>query len=191
MTRKRILILGAISVGAIVAVYLGTRDTATPRAGQSPDVAARRAAPPQPRGHTAARAPTPPPPRRGPAVRERAGTIAVPLEQLFDDLETSSAACASSRDPRVHAVLTQTRLSLLQVWANEVRATIAMSAHEQTEFAAIIDAQADAIGTGAVKGAEAPSSRIRRLLGPERFAHYENRRAAFFPQGVRPELVLP
>ena len=55
-----------------------------------------------------------------------------------------------------------------------------------------IEAQARQIASaGKPDRAGAPSSKLRTLLGADRYAAYENRQRSFFPDRTIAELVLP
>lgn len=132
---------------------------------------------------------------RGP-LRTHTGVRRIPLAVLFDDLLAFRDALDAARNhpelarqsAQIQHGLTRTRRQLLQEWSSEVRAAIAMTSGEQQRFFAIVAKYAATVGRATTYN---PQPELRALLGPDRWASYEQRRAAFFPRTVPYELVFP
>jgi len=132
---------------------------------------------------------------RGP-MRTNAGARRIPLGLLFDDLLAFRDALDAAKGhpelaqkaAQIHHGLTRTRRQLLQEWSSEVRVGIPMTDDEQQRFFSIVARYAATVGRTTSYN---PQPELRALLGPERWASYEKRRAAFFPKTVPYGLVFP
>jgi hypothetical protein len=121
------------------------------------------------------------------------------LRQLRDALPAGAADAPTFRDLSQQIVLLrkalkQTRLRLLQEWGSEARRSVTLTPEERDRFFAILQRQAKLIAaTTTVRGrspaatdAPSPNAEIEALLGPERYAQYQNRRKAWLAQAGEP-----
>jgi hypothetical protein len=113
-------------------------------------------------------------------------------DQLGTDEASSGVTTELSRATAVvRSALTKTRLALLSAWGSEARKHLTMTPDEHAKFFVILNRQATAI-TGKTKSTTSYETEIAALLGPERFAQYKTRRAAWLaPAGETAVELVP